>query len=264
MSARSLTFRGYGASIRVDLPADLDIAAGLRRFVAPELNVEERDACGPSDLLLTRWNGTYHLTLGERRYGPYRNMENVYRGISNGIHFVLGKRSPMTFLHAGSVELDGSAVVFPGRSRWGKSTLVSALVEQGCGYLSDEYAVVSPEGAVFPFSRPIRLRRRDGADYVTPTGVSAPGGLPCAAVILTQYEAGSTWDPEPVTSGSAILDTLGSALQSRDAPEQVLGAVTAMVRKAVCYKGIRGDGEPTVAALRGIGRVDEVRQEMKA
>lgn len=263
MSGRSFVFRGYGASIGVDLPSDLDLA-GLMRFVAPELNAEEIDPRGPSDLLLTRWNGAFHLTLGERRYGPYRSMENVFRGVSNGIHFVLGKRSPMTFLHAGSIELDGSAVVFPGRSRWGKSTLVAALIDQGCGYLSDEYAVVSSEGAVFPFSKPIRLRRGDGADYATPVGVSAPGGLPCAAVILTQYEEGSVWNPEPLTAGSAALGILQTALQSRDAPDQVLEAVAAMVRKAVCYKGARGDGDPTVAALRGLGCVNDVRQGMKA
>ena len=259
----SLIFRGYGARVKVDLPSGVDIAA-LKRFVAPELTTEQTNSRDPSDILLTRWNGTFHLNLGERRYGPYRSLENVYRGVSNGIHFVLGKRSPMTFLHAGAVEVDGSAVVFPGRSRWGKSMLVSSLVEQGCGYLSDEYAVISADGAVFPFSKPIRLRRETGAEYVTPAGVSEPGGLPCAAVILTQYEEGAAWNPEPLTSGSAILGVLPFALQSRDAPEQVLEAVAAMVRKAMCYEGPRGNGEPTAAALREMGKVDKVPQEMKA
>jgi hypothetical protein len=157
----------------------------------------------------------------------------------------------MTFLHAGVVELDGGAVIFPGRSRWGKSTLVSSLVDEGCGYLSDEYAVISPDGSVFPLSKPIRLRREDGgADFKAPPGVGAPGGLPCAILLLTRYEKGTSWDPEPLSPGFAMLDALPTALQSRDAPEQVLEALSALVAGAACYRGARGDGEPTVRDLR--------------
>lgn len=249
MSGRSFDFRGYGASVRVDVPEDVR-AEELQRHVAPELSIEE-DACGPPDLLLTRWDGVYHLVLGERRYGPYRTVDNAFRGVSNGIHFVLGKRSPMTFLHAGVVELDGRAVILPGRSRWGKSTLVWSLVDQGCGYLSDEYAVISPDGSVFPLSKPIRLRREDGgADLKAPRGVSAPGGLPCAILLLTRYEKGMAWDPEPLSPGFAMLDTLPTALQSRDAPEQVMQALSALMTGAACYRGARGDGEPTLSDLR--------------
>lgn len=249
MIGRSFTFRGYGASVRVDVPDDVRLT-DLRRQVAPELSAEE-DAHGPPDLHLTRWEGVYRLVAGERRYGPYSTLENAFRGLSNGIHFLLGKRSPMTFLHAGAIELDGSAIVFPGRSRWGKSTLVASLVEQGCGYLSDEYAVVSPDGSVFPLSKPIRLRLEGGkSEFRTPPGVSAPGGLACAAMLLTRYETGMAWKPEPLTAGSAMLGVLPSALQSRDAPDQVLQAITALVRDAACYRGTRGDGEPSIDTLR--------------
>src|SRR5919106_6617267 len=121
MTGRSFVFRGYGARVRVDVPESMDVPS-LSRFVAPELTIEEA-ASGPADLLVTRWDGVYHLVLGERRYGPYRTNENAFRGISNGIHFVLGKRSPMTFVHAGAIEVDGSAGIFPGASRSGKNTI---------------------------------------------------------------------------------------------------------------------------------------------
>jgi hypothetical protein len=262
MTGRSFIFRGYGARVRLDVPEAIDMST-LTRHVAPELSVEE-GADGPADLLVTRWDGVYHMVLGQRRYGPYRTDENAFRGISNGIHFVLGKRSPMTFVHAGAIEIDGAAVIFPGRSRWGKSTLVSSLVDEGCGYLSDEYAVVSPEGSVFPLSKPIRLRANSEAEYKTPQGVSAPGGLPCGAVILTKYEEGSVWSPEVVSRGNAVLGILPSALQSRDAPEQVLMALTALVMDAACYESSRGDGEPTMKTLRSLGAVAELKQEIQA
>jgi hypothetical protein len=259
----SYLFQGYGASVRVDAPADIPLSE-LQSHVAPEI-LPTKCANGPSDLHLTRWNGEYHLVYGERRYGPYRTMHSALRGVSNGIHFVIGKRSPLTFLHAGAVEIDGSAVVFPGHSRWGKSTLVSSLVEDGCGYLSDEYAVVSPEGNVFPLSKPIRIRvGKEVAVDVNRVGASVPGGFQCSAVILTKYDHGARWDPVPLSRGQAALETLSSALQSRDEPDQVLHAVAAMVGNAGCYKGARGCGEPTAAMIRSLLEVHELNHEARA
>jgi hypothetical protein len=174
------------------------------------------------------------------------------RGVSNGIHFLLGKRSPMTFLHAGAVEIDGSAVVFPGRSRWGKSTLVASLVEQGCGYMSDEYAVISQDGTVFPLSKPVRLRQDGREVHIRPPAVSAPGGLRCSALILTRFEEGAEWAPEIMTAGSAILEVLPSALQSRDCPEEVLTSLTALVQEAECYRSPHDAHEPTIESILAI------------
>ena len=256
MSGHSYTYRGYGARVRIDVPDGMDMV-GLTGHVAPEVSVEQGGE-GPADLLVTRWDGVYHLVLGERRYGPYRTIDNAFRGISNGIHFVLAKKSPMTFVHAGAIEINGGAIVFPGRSRWGKSTLVSSLVDQGCGYISDEYAVVSPEGSVFPLSKPIRLRCNGQAEYRTPRGVSAPGGLPCTVVVFTKFEEGATWNPQAISRGNAIMEILPSTLQSRDEPQQALEAVNALVKDAVCFQGTRGNGEPTADALRALGIVPEL------
>lgn len=259
----SYLFQGYGASVRVDAPDDVTLS-DLQTQVAPELSAEEC-ADGPADLHLTRWNGEYHLIHGERRYGPYRTLHNALRGVSNGIHFIVGKRSPLTFLHAGAVEIDGGAVVFPGRSRWGKSTLVSTLVDEGCGYLSDEYAVVSSEGSVFPLSKPIRIREAEGGVVdVNHVGASAPGGFRCSALILTRYEDGATWEPQPLTPGEAVLETLSSALQSRDQPDQVLHAVAALVRSAKCYRSSRGCGEPSAAMIRNFLEVESMTREARA
>jgi hypothetical protein len=143
--------------------------------------------------------------------------------------------------------------------------LVSSLVEEGCGYLSDEYAVLSPEGNVFPLSKPIRIRvGQEIAEDVNRVGTSAPGGFSCAAVILTKYEHGARWNPAPLSRGEATLETLSSALQSRDEPEQVLQAVAAMVGNAGCYKGARGCGEPTAAMIRSLLEVHELTHEARA
>ena len=263
MIGRPLVVEGYGASVRVDLPYRMDLSA-LKGHVAPELSIEESEL-GPPDLMLTCWNGVCHLVLGERRYGPYRTEENAFRGVANGIHFLIGKRSPMVFFHAGAVELDGTAVVFLGRGRWGKSALVASLVEQGCGYLSDEYAVVSPEGTVFPFSKPIMVRhKRDGVRYHRHPGVGAPGGLPCSIVVVTRFEDGNGWTTIPMTPGVATLQSLPTALKCRDEPEQVSGALTALVDRAACYEGVLGYEQPELSAIRDLAGVGNIGMEISS
>ena len=79
-----------------------------------------------------------------------------------------------TFVHAGVVGWRGRAIVVPGRSRSGKTTLVAELVKAGALYLSDEFAVLDGRGRVHPFAKPLSIR---GAGRVRPArAVAARGG----------------------------------------------------------------------------------------
>jgi HprK-related kinase A len=62
-------------------------------------------------------------------------------------------------VHAAVLERDGSAVVLPGPSGVGKSTLCAALVARGWRLLSDEVAMIRPQdGLLQPYPRPISLK----------------------------------------------------------------------------------------------------------
>ena len=56
------------------------------------------------------------------------------------------------FVHAGVVAWRGRALVLPGTSFAGKTTLVAELVRAGAIYYSDEYAVLDEQGRVHPYS----------------------------------------------------------------------------------------------------------------
>jgi len=66
------------------------------------------------------------------------------------------------FVHAGVVAVDGRALVLPGPSFSGKTTLVAALVRAGATYLSDEFAVLDADGRVHPYPKPLSIRRHGG------------------------------------------------------------------------------------------------------
>lgn len=242
-------FSGFGGMARVSAPDWVDLA-DLTPWMAPEV-VGAPGADGPADVALAPSARGYRVMLGERWFGPYDDPDKTLRGLASGIHYVIGRRSPMTFIHAGAVEVDGSALVFPGASGYGKSTLVTRLVDEGCGYLSDEWAVLSSEGTVFPLSKPIRLRGTTSDSYVRPRGVSTPGGFSCAAFVFTRFRPAARWDPQPITPGQAVLRAIPSTVRCSAAPDQTLEALTRATRRAVCVRSRRGeDGEPSTATLR--------------
>lgn len=62
------------------------------------------------------------------------------------------------FLHAGAVARDGAALLLPARMDSGKSSLVTALLRAGWGYLSDELGPLDPvTGRTYPFPKLISL-----------------------------------------------------------------------------------------------------------
>src|SRR6266850_116074 len=89
--------------------------------------------------------------------------------------FVAELAKHRVFVHAGVVGWKGKAIVIPGRSYSGKSTLVSELVKAGATYYSDEYAVFDLRGRVYPFPKALEMREH-GDTRQTKVNVSDLGG----------------------------------------------------------------------------------------
>lgn len=63
-------------------------------------------------------------------------------------------------VHAGVVGSQGAAIAFPSRTGGGKSTLTAACLRAGFDYWSDEALVLSAEGEVVPYPKPLSLSAR--------------------------------------------------------------------------------------------------------
>lgn len=88
------------------------------------------------------------------------DIEAILDCLESDLQIHLADRSPgRVFIHAGVVRWQGCAIVIPGRSFSGKSTLVAAFIRAGASYYSDEFAVIDFEGFVHPYHRLLSLRR---------------------------------------------------------------------------------------------------------
>lgn len=80
------------------------------------------------------------------------------------LHLHLAEHAPsLIFIHAGVAVHRGRAIVIPGPPLSGETTLIAALVRASALYFSDEYAFLDEYGLVYPFPRPLSIRR-DGAE----------------------------------------------------------------------------------------------------
>ena len=92
-----------------------------------------------------------------------RRLETALDAFESDLHHHVAEWAPrLVFVHAGVVGWRGIAILLPGRSMSGKTTLVRALLDAGAAYYSDEYAVLDERGRVHPFARYLRQRATGG------------------------------------------------------------------------------------------------------
>ena len=169
-----------------------------------------------------------------------------------------------TFVHAGVVGWRGHAILVPGRSRSGKTTLVAELVKAGATYYSDEFAVLDGRGRVHPFAKTLSIReggcarhevvRRRHAEELG--GSCAVQPLPVGLVVLASHRPGAEWRPVRLTRGQAVLEMLAHTVPARLRPEASLAALERAVARATVLRGERGEAADVAAWL-----LDQVEEE---
>lgn len=154
------------------------------------------------------------------------------------------------FLHAGVVGLRGRAIILPGRSYAGKSTLVREFIRAGAQYYSDEYAVLDASGIVHPFTRPLTLRVDGGRQQKYP--VESLGAIPATTpisvglVLIAPYRARAHWRPERLSTGQGLLELLGNTVPARRKPRAVMETLEAVVSSAPVFRVERGEARIAV------------------
>ncbi|MDQ0348059.1 hypothetical protein [Ancylobacter vacuolatus] len=158
------------------------------------------------------------------------------------------------FIHAGVVLHEGRALLFPGTSHAGKSTLTAALVRAGATYISDDVAVIGLDGRLSLLSRALTLRADMAGDFHLPEAGGAArlreGSPPVGAVLVLTYRAGAPpLDLKPLSAGEAMLRLVANAMNARHQPETVLGCCAAALALAWSGEGVRGAADAAAGQI---------------
>jgi hypothetical protein len=195
------------------------------------------------------------LYRGAERIARTHDLDEVFGTLEQELKMhVASAASSRVFVHAGAVGWRGRAIVLPGRTYAGKSTLVAALVRAGATYYSDEFAVLDESGRVHPYASPLSLRARPGegaGEPPSPPPVLRTGRrpLPVGLIALTHYKPGARWRSRELSPGQAMLAVMESTVPVRHRPEATLRALREIVTRAPVIKGVRGEAEEAVERL---------------
>lgn len=180
---------------------------------------------------------------------------DVYDVLESDLRLYVAERATRTvFVHAGVVSWEGRAILIPGRSFTGKTTLVAELVKAGAEYYSDEYAILDERGLVHPYARPLAVRE-GGGPRQTRRPVEEFGGragerpLPVGLVVVTRYERGVRWRPRRLTPGEGVLEMLSNTVSARRSPERALNVLSKVAERAVMLYGARGEATRAAASI---------------
>jgi hypothetical protein len=203
----------------------------------------------PSSANVGPW---YRLNQNGRRIFTSTDRQEFLEHFGAVIALRVAERSAThTFVHAGVVGWGDRAIVIPGRSFAGKTSLVAELVGAGAAYYSDEFALVHKRGVVYPYARPLQIRE-NGSDRQTCLPVEALGGkvgrkpLRVGLVIVCSYKPRARWRPRRLSPGIGLLRMLDNTVSARRSPETVLSTLKQVVSDADIVEGVRGEATQVV------------------
>ena len=154
-------------------------------------------------------------------------------------------------MHAGAVGWKGRAIVIPGPSLSGKTTLVQEFLRAGATYYSDEFAVLDRQGFLHPFATALSVRG-ESSESPKMSAASEFGQsigarrLPIACVLATTYRSGAKWRFKTVTKGEGVLALLANTVAARKVPSATLSTLSRAVAQAEIFKSERGEAKDVV------------------
>jgi hypothetical protein len=179
----------------------------------------------------------------------------------------------LLLVHAGAVTTpDGRVALFPAPSGAGKTTLVSALVRAGFGYLSDEAAAIDPATSlVLPFPKALTVKVAAGAVFpelapgehgdrfvgsqwhVDPEAIrpaSVAGPSEATYVIAYRYRPGAKTEVTAMSRAEACVELGQNAMNKPHHRGAALSILARVMERAAAYRLSSGDVGEAVDAVR--------------
>ena len=250
----SFTIFGVRIGVRANAREDLDALISrlpLGWEIARSTSVNRLYSAFGSDLAAAHEaeRRRYFLFANGQELVRATKLEHVYEPFESDLDFYVARTTcSWLFVHAGVVAWRGKAIIIPGRSHSGKTTLVQALLEAGATYYSDEFAVFDREGRVLAFPRPLSVRTNGAATRIGAAQLGAQTGgtpLPVGMVILTRYKPEARWRPEVLSPGQGMLGLLQNTLAARRYPEMAFTTLQRAICQAHVLTGTRGEAKET-------------------
>jgi hypothetical protein len=236
----------YGSRLRFKA-TDAESFSILNRYVLPTFpRIESATSEADLEIRIDRVAKAFQLSArGEVLSSAEAPIELVRDLIREIDETAVRRLTSLRAVHAGVVLWRGRAMLFPGATHAGKSSLVAELLRRGATYFSDEYALVDSEGLVHPYPRPLLMRNGRleqlpvlAADFSAPVGKDP---APVGWILSLEYHPQAHWNLTAVSQGPALLLLLQNTPHTLEESPEMVCAFRNLVSKADCFAGTRND-----------------------
>ncbi len=259
MSVDCRVFKSHNVTIQFQTD-DVTLLSKAEQVMPPGAHVSELGTIDRTYVIVRNDDDTLSLAVDDGPVSRHVTLNRMLDYLEGDIQiFVAEFATPHLFVHAGVVAVDGRAIIIPGRSFAGKSTLVTSLVKAGATYYSDEYAVLDRQGRVIPYPRRVSLRtgphgpagRLDFA-HLAPQGPAEDHAIPIGLVALLRYDEEAGWDVRELDQLEAIMAMSEQTVAIQRRPADSFAILGEVARGAPVIQGTRGDVEDTMQRLQDI------------
>ncbi len=182
-------------------------------------------------------------------------------------------------IHAGVVAHDDKAIVLPGSSGGGKTTLIAGMLKNGFRYLTDEIGIIDPHTLrVYPFPKPLNMKIgslslfdnfepemelinkhemniEDKIHHVLVKSSSIHAmdkPIPVRDIIFVRYDPRGKSRLRPISRANAIFELAKCSFNHYRFKEKGIDILESLVRGCRCYQLRFADVGKAVSLLKGL------------
>ena len=234
----------FDSSIHVEC-ADSEILDVLDRYIFPPLVRATTERSSPDIFLrVDRSAEGFAVFVNDELAAAATDLHDGVRAAVKALDDAVVHRMKMfRAVHAGAVLIDGSALLLPGSSHAGKSSLVAEMLRRGASCFSDEYALLDHKGWVHSYPRPLLLRNgRPRQSLFLPEDLGstyAVGAAPVGWIFALDYVSSGAWDVHEIEKAEAVMLLLRNTPHEMAISPAMVDFFLHTAAHAVCYAGQR-------------------------
>ena len=254
-----LVLNGFGVGVSVSDTSSLAIADRLAMLMPAELIGGVDDGVQLALVVEPGQRGGVSVGVDDDPRRTFLTASQAVTWLRGQIDEAMARRATEEmFVHAGVVGWRGRAILLPGRSGTGKTSLVAALVDRGAVYYSDDLAPITADGLVRSYARAPSVRRDPSPTRCieSPVVTRARPPLPISLAVATSFQAGAGWHPTVVRGASAMLTLLDNVVMAREQPRRALTTVKTIASSCVTLSGSRPEAREIAGDL--LERLDKI------
>jgi hypothetical protein len=241
--------------------ADVEVFDALQRYIFPPVLRSRSELSSPDILLRVDRNAEgFDVLINHRLAASAITLHDAALAAVKALDDAVVHRMRMyRAVHAGAVLIEERALLFPGSTHAGKSSLVAELLRRGASCFSDEYALIDSEGRIHSYPRPLLLRNGGSQQsLVLPEDLNASfaiGTAPVGCIFALDYVPGGVWDVHEIAQGETVMLLLRNTPHEMAESPQMVDFFLPVAANAVCYAGQRCDvAEAATHVINLLGR----------